>query len=359
MPKNNLLEHLNNIKKPWKFLAPMVDNSDHAYRILARRHGAGLCYTEMVNSKVFVKCNCSPTQNQWYTTDIIDRPLVIQICGDNPEIMLETCLSLQDHCDAIDINFGCPQEIARKGHYGAYLQDDWELISSIVSTCASQITVPLFCKIRIFESIEKTVKYAKMFEDAGAALLAVHGRTREQRGSNSGLASWAHIKAIKDALKIPVIANGNMIVSGDIQRCFEATNCDGVMIAEPHLFNPAIFGNNDISALAMFKEYLEIIKMNPRLFEPGAVKSHGFKIFHGLLTAFPDLRVTLGSIRSLDGYVAFSERIGRMVERGEVTSEELRMRPYIRSVKINDKETIDVINENLVNNKNENATIIE
>ncbi|KAI5179537.1 tRNA-dihydrouridine synthase 1, partial [Pancytospora epiphaga] len=210
MVSGKSVDFLKNVNKPWKFLAPMVSNSDEAYRRLAKRYGADLCYTEMVHCKNYNTGKKNPTNNYWYTTSPEDRPLVVQICGNDPDTMLETCLSVQSVCDAIDINFGCPQEIARKGHYGAFLMDDMPLIKKIVTHISSNISIPLFCKIRVFPLITQTVEYAKMLEESGCALLVVHGRTREQRGQNSGLASWEHIRAVKAQLSIPVIANGNM-----------------------------------------------------------------------------------------------------------------------------------------------------
>ena len=91
---SNIFDYLNCKKKPWKFLAPMVANSEEAYRTLARRYGADLCYTEMVHCKNFNQGKWSPTNNFWYTTSPKDRPLVIQICGNDPEEMLKTCLNL-------------------------------------------------------------------------------------------------------------------------------------------------------------------------------------------------------------------------------------------------------------------------
>ncbi|KAM0681771.1 tRNA dihydrouridine synthase [Glugoides intestinalis] len=333
MEKSQFMIHLNSMKKPWKFLAPMVGNSEEAYRILARKHGADVCYTEMVNCKAFTKNKCNPTNNQWYTTSPEDRPLVIQICGDDPEVMLQTCLSIQSYCEAIDINFGCPQEIARKGHYGSYLQEEWDLVYNIVSVCSKGIEVPLFCKIRVFESIEKSVEYAKVFERAGASLLVVHGRTREQRGENTGLASWEHIKAIKAALKIPVIANGNLIYNYEIERCFKETNCDGVMIAEPHLFNPAIFCTESMSSIEVAEEYLAIAASEIRLFDGGSAKSHFFKIFHTLLLKMPDLRIKLDKSKRLDDYKVFCIMVRELLESNEISNEDLKMHPYIRGKK--------------------------
>src|SRR6476620_592107 len=105
MAPTNLLDFLSSLQKPWKFLAPMVANSEEAYRNLARRYGADICYTEMVHCKVYNTSKQSPVDNFWFTTNAKDRPLIIQICGNDPDIMLKTCLALQDHCDAIDINF--------------------------------------------------------------------------------------------------------------------------------------------------------------------------------------------------------------------------------------------------------------
>ncbi|EOB13983.1 tRNA-dihydrouridine synthase 1-like protein [Nosema bombycis CQ1] len=227
-----------NIKKPYYILAPMVGNSELAWRTLARRYGATICYTEMVHCEAFLRSKKNPVKNNWYSTNKEDRPLVIQVCGNNPQIMLEACLILQEECDAIDINFGCPQEVAKRGKYGSWLQDDWSLIEDIVKTLSSNLKVPVFCKIRVFKCMEMTVSYAKMIENAGCKLLPVHGRTREQKGIKSGLASWEHIRRIKENLKIPVVSNGNILYHSDLEKCLDFTKCDGVMVAETHLYNP-------------------------------------------------------------------------------------------------------------------------
>lgn len=321
---------MKSIPKPWRFLAPMVANSDEAYRDLARMYGADLCYTEMVHCRGYNNGRKNPRVNQWYTTRPTDRPLVIQICGNNPEIMLETCLSVQEVCDAIDINFGCPQEIARKGHYGSWLMDDFQLVGEIVKTLSSRISVPLFCKIRVFETIEKTVEYAKMIEANGCSLLAVHGRQRIQKGPNSGLASWDHIRAVKQSLSIPVIANGNMIYYDDIKRCTDYTGCDGVMIAEPHLYVPTIFVPGVFKSTDIFKQYLQIIIETPQKAQFKHMKSHAFKMMKPLLSHRPDLLVSLGSCCNIHDFLAFIEQINRLVGQNEIPTEALYFKPYIR-----------------------------
>lgn len=347
MERNKFMDYLNGIKKPWKFLAPMVDHSDEPYRILAMQLGANVCYSEMVNCKVFNVNSCNAKYNQWYTTYTDKRPFVIQICGNDPDTMLQTCLSVQDYCDAIDINFGCPQEIAKKGHYGSFLQDEWELISNIISKCAKNVKVPIFCKIRIFESIDKSVEYAKLFERSGASLLAVHGRTRMQKGENTGLASWLHIKAIKEALSIPVIANGNMIYKKNIDSCYECTKCDGVMIAEPHLYNPCIFNEYQLSSLAIFEMYLNIIKEIKILLKDEtnkksegyhiplcSIKSHAFKIFNTLFKTRPELRMLLNKCKCFNDYEDFGRNVKLLVDDKIINDSDLCLEPYIRISKV-------------------------
>ncbi|CAN0129930.1 unnamed protein product, partial [Heterosigma akashiwo] len=135
------------IGSPTKIVAPMVDQSELAFRMLCRDYGAELCYTPMINSKVYVS---DKTYRKEAKNDLSveDRPLLIQICGNDPEKMLETALDLQDHCDGIDINLGCPQGIAKKGNYGAFLLENFELLHEIVSTLTANLRVPVTCKVR-------------------------------------------------------------------------------------------------------------------------------------------------------------------------------------------------------------------
>lgn len=287
--------------RPIKILAPMVGNSDLAYRTLARRYGADICYTEMVHCKHFLSTKSSPTKNRWYTTNNDEPSLVIQIAGNDPIIMLEASKKLQMHCKAIDINFGCPQNIAKRGFYGSFLQNDLELTSKIIQTLSHSLEVPIFCKIRIFEEDSKTLDYCRIIENSGCKTLAVHGRTREQKGVKTGLANWDIIRNIKSIARIPIISNGNILYASDIQKCYEYTKCDGVMVAESHLYNPLIFCEENKSCFEILYEYLNICKEVKT--NSGEIKSHIYKILHQVLDEKHEYKPILAATHSLDGII--------------------------------------------------------
>jgi tRNA-dihydrouridine synthase 1 len=172
-----------------------------------------------------------------------DRPLTVQFCSNDPDDFLRAAKHVAPFCDAVDLNLGCPQGIAKRGKYGAFLQEDPHLISSMINKLHKELDVPVTAKMRVLETKEATLQYARTLLDAGASIITVHGRRREQKGHNTGLADWNMIRYLRESLPkdTVIFANGNILQHEDIATCLEATGADGVMSAEGNLYDPTIF----------------------------------------------------------------------------------------------------------------------
>ncbi|EHK16632.1 uncharacterized protein TRIVIDRAFT_41234 [Trichoderma virens Gv29-8] len=250
------------IGSPKFIVAPMVDQSEFAWRMLTRsfllpsEQSKLLAYTPMFHARLFsqdekyrkahYQAVRTGSNEPWLDGNPkIDRPLFVQFCANDPAALLSAAQHVVPYCDAVDLNLGCPQGIARKGHYGAFLQEDQDLIFKLINTLHKELSIPVTAKIRVLETREKTLEYAKMVLKAGASILTVHGRRREQKGHLTGVADWDMIRFLRDNLppETVLFANGNILQDGDLQKCLEATGADGIMSAEGNLSDPGLFGN--------------------------------------------------------------------------------------------------------------------
>uniref|UniRef100_A0A1I7XP16 tRNA-dihydrouridine(16/17) synthase [NAD(P)(+)] n=1 Tax=Heterorhabditis bacteriophora TaxID=37862 RepID=A0A1I7XP16_HETBA len=227
-----------------RIVAPMVDQSiisysELAFRMFMRSYGADITVTPMIHAHLFV--NDLTYRKNSLALCKADRPLIIQFCANKADTFLTACRLVEDVCDGVDLNLGCPQMVAKRGRYGAYLQDEVDLICSMVSAVRDYCSLPVSCKIRIRECHKQTVEYAKRLVDAGASMLTVHGRTREMKGADTGVADWSRIRQVVESIDVPVVANGNIQMPGDIERCLAATGAAAVMSAEGILYNPLLF----------------------------------------------------------------------------------------------------------------------
>eukprot|EP00808_Paulinella_micropora_P004210 g19570.t1 len=224
---------------PRHILSPMVGQSELSFRLLCRRHGATLCYTPMFISSTFAS-DPAYRQKVWQTSRE-DRPLIAQFCGNDPQTLLKAARFAEHHVDAVDLNLGCPQEVARRGHYGAFLMDkDWKVIRDCVSTLAAGLSVPVSCKIRVFADPNKTIRYAEMLVAAGASLLTIHPRQRHEKEEVH--ADWHQLALVKKAISsVPIIGNGDVWSAEDAWLMQKQTAVDGVMSAQGLLHNPALF----------------------------------------------------------------------------------------------------------------------
>lgn len=174
-----------------------------------------------------------------------DRPLFVQFCANDPDHLLAAARHAVPYCDAVDLNLGCPQGIARKGHYGAFLQEDQDLVFRLINNLHNNLPIPVTAKIRVLETKEQTLAYAQNVLNAGASIITVHGRRREQKGHLTGVADWSFIRYLREHLPkdTVIFANGNILQPGDVEKCLEATGADAVMSAEGNLSDPGIFGS--------------------------------------------------------------------------------------------------------------------
>jgi nifR3 family TIM-barrel protein len=223
-------------------LAPMAGVSNSPFRKLSRDFGAGLVYAEMVSDKGLMYDN-ERTKKILYMTDE-EKPMAQQIFGSDLETMVQAALYIDknSNCDIIDINMGCPvPKVAIKAQAGASLMKNPDLIYDIVSEIVKKVSKPVTVKIRSGWDNQSVnaVLVAKRIEEAGASAITVHARTRSQ--GYSGHADLDVIKAVKEAVKIPVIGNGDVIDGPSAKYMLEYTGCDAVMIGRGALGNPWIF----------------------------------------------------------------------------------------------------------------------
>lgn len=299
--------HWRKLGQPKLIVAPMVDNSELPFRMLCRKYGAEAAYTPMLHSRIFTENE--KYRSQEFTTCEEDRPLFVQFCANDPDILLEAAKKVERYCDYVDINFGCPQRIARRGYYGAFLMDNLPLVRSLVQKLAQGLCVPVSCKIRVFPNLEDTIKYARMLEDAGCSLLAVHGRTRDEKDGKKIRADWNLIRAVKNAVRIPVLANGNIRHTDDVWSCLKETGADGVLSAESLLENPALFAgfrtaqwvcgseesgdNGKLDQADLALEYLQLCEKYPVPWR--MIRSHVHKMLGEWFRAHPQVREDLNA----------------------------------------------------------------
>jgi len=222
-------------------LAPMAGITDQTFRIIAKSFGVGLVFTEMISAKALSYKNIKTEALLDLTGE--EPPIAVQLFGSEPAVMAEAALRAEAAGAAIiDINMGCPVPKVVKNREGSALLETPELAASLVSAMVAAVKVPISVKIRLGLTKENivAVSFAQRMEAAGAALITVHGRTRDQY--YSGQADWGLIRRVKAAVQVPVIGSGDIWRPADGQRMMDQTGCDGIMIGRGALGNPWLLG---------------------------------------------------------------------------------------------------------------------
>ena len=220
-------------------LAPMDGYSDWPFRSLCRMLGSAMSYTEFVKVEKILSRSKEPAKRLHF--EKAERPVTFQIYGDDPDLILKAALRVQElNPDIIDINMGCPaKSIADRGA-GVGMMPTPLKIARTFRKLSAALKVPLTGKIRLGLDRNKNYKLiARIVEENGGSLIAIHGRTKEQR--YSGEADWEAIAEVKSLVRIPVIGSGDVRTVADIQRMKQYTRCDAVMIGRAAIANPWIF----------------------------------------------------------------------------------------------------------------------
>lgn len=297
------------------FLAPLAGIGDHAFRTLCAEFGAeGVC-SELISSKaVYYKDKKTEAIARLYDDE---RPAAIQIFGCEPAIMaIAAQRLLKEKPTYIDINMGCPVPKLVKNGDGSALMRDPKLCAEIVGAVVDAVDVPVTCKIRAgYDKYSiNAPEIAAACESGGASAIFVHGRTREQM--YSGYADWSVIKAVKKAVKIPVIGNGDVLCGADALRMISQTDCDGVMVGRGAYGSPWVFA--EIKASLEGRPYTEL--------EPEAKRDVIRRQTHIVLqdkgvTALPEMRKHLARYaRFFAGSTQIRGRINTVCTEDEINS---------------------------------------
>lgn len=327
--------------RPTSFSAPMVNHSELAWRLLVKKHGCNVAFSQMLHARNFANSkkfredfvdwlDYTPRsglkhEEEWARE--LDKSIIAQFAGDDPASLVKAGKYIENSVAAIDLNLGCPQQIAKRGHYGAYLLPEKNLVRSILEAMVQNLNCPITVKIRKLENEEDTLALCEMIEKCGVQMLTVHCRTVQSSKQFVGPPDWDIIRKVKQTVSIPVVANGGISCRKDVLDCLQYTGADAVMSSEGLLENPRLFDeegdklfheNFIPTQFAIVTEYLDLVRRYPLPKPSGTgtvIRGHLFKLLHRFLSAPTnfDIRETLAKV-DLDGMCTTFEQLKKRYE---------------------------------------------
>lgn len=298
-------------------LSPMAGVTDVAFRALAKKYGAALTYTEFLNSTAIVRENRRTLE--LLKTDVSEKPVAVQLFGSSVDDVVKAAELIEDKFDIIDINCGCPAWKVIKTGSGSAMLNDPDKIADLIKRLTSAVKIPVTVKIRagIDEKNINAIQVAKLAEAAGAAAIAIHGRTQKQ--GYSGVSDWKIIKKVKESVNIPVIGNGDITSPELFKKHLEESNVDYIMIARAAMNNPYIFKQiedylktgsyKQKDKFVLFREYLTLTKKHKIPFP--VIKNHAMNFTKGVVggSKLRNRLIQCKSIKSLENALPLKEDI--------------------------------------------------
>lgn len=312
---NKKLFNLLKLSESPYILAPMFQVNDLAFRLMCREHHINICYTGMINSHMWV-FNKNERPKMFETGDK-DRPLVIQLNGNDEKEFIECAKDVEKYADAIDINLGCTQRIAKRGRYGFFMvnneekrQNTIEMVKNIVKS----INVPLTAKIRLFNDddgnvdVKTTVDFAKSLEAAGVAMIEIHGRIKKL--NKAGDVNMDVIKEIVNSVSVPVIGNGGIASKEEADNMIKETGVAGVMIGQALLNNPRLIDEPNADPVELAREYLKLNNQYP-IYDFTIAKRHIYNFFEQKLSKTSKIADELKKVHTQDDAMEFLDKYCR------------------------------------------------
>ncbi len=299
---------IRNLFKTRLILAPMAGYSDSPYRRIARGHGSDILFTELVSSEGIAR-NIRKSLDLLKFTDG-ERPIGIQLFGSDPAVMGAAAEIVERlNPDLIDINFGCSVRRVVHGGSGAALLDNPPRLASIAENVVKKVRVPVSAKIRIGgdDRNKNYLEILKLLEGTGVSMISVHGRTRAQ--AFKGSADWKVIGEIKEAARVPVVGNGDILSHGEAVARLASSGCDAVMIGRGAVGNPWIFSGREPDWPQIAKQIIEHLDLMLEYYG-----EKGFILMRKHLVKYIRHRKNSAKLRSLLVHAASREEIIKILE---------------------------------------------